>query len=254
MKFDLAFTPAYMNAAGSLGYAPATHGPVDLARLGAFITNPVSWARRTPAHALRYADYPGGFLLHTGHPNPGFKTVMRRYGPVWRRAPVPVIVHLIPASPEEATRMARQLEGLPGVGGVEIGLPPETEPGAAVEMARAAAGELPVVLRLPLARAVALAKAVSVDRAGADVAAFSLCPPRGALPTPDGKLAFGRLYGPGVFPLALATVQEMAAAGLPVIAAGGIYTQEQAQTMLNAGALAVQLDTVLWRGEFTFQE
>jgi len=44
----------------------------------------------------------------------------------------------------------------------------------------------------------------------------------------------------------------MAAAGLPVIAGGGVYTPEQAQALLDAGALAVQLDSVLWRGEFSF--
>jgi dihydroorotate dehydrogenase (NAD+) catalytic subunit len=253
MKFDLAFTPPFMNAAGSLGYAPDPHGPVELARLGAFVTNPISMERRTPAHAVRYAEYPGGFLLHNGHPNAGFNVVLRRYAPVWRRSPLPVIVHLLPAHPDEAARMARRLEGLPGVGGVEIGLPPEAEPGAAVEMARAAAGELPVVLRLPLGRAEALAAAVAADRVGAGVAAFSLGPPRGVLPIAGGAFASGRLYGPGIFPLALAAVQAMAAAGLPVIAAGGIYSSDQAQAMLAAGALAVQLDTVLWRGEFIFE-
>lgn len=252
MKFDLVLTRPFMNAAGSLGYAPDAHGPVELRRLGAFITNPISWERRTPAQAQRYAAYPGGFLLHTGLPNPGFNAVLRRYAPVWRRSPLPVIVHLIPSRPDEAARMARGLEGLPGVAGIEIGLPPDIPAGAAVEMGRAAAGELPVVLRLPLERAAALAAAVAADRGGAGAAAFSLGPPRGALPVPGEKPVAGRLYGPGVFPLALAATQAMAAAGLPVIAAGGVYTPEQAQALLDAGALAVQLDSVLWRGEFSF--
>jgi dihydroorotate dehydrogenase len=39
----------------------------------------------------------------------------------------------------------------------------------------------------------------------------------------------------------------MGGQGLPVIGAGGIYTLEQAQAMLAAGALAVQLDGIIWK-------
>ena len=61
----------------------------------------------------------------------------------------------------------------------------------------------------------------------------------------------GRLYGPALFPQALAGVRGLAQAGVPVIGAGGVYSQAQAQAMLAAGALAVQLDAVLWRGNLT---
>ena len=45
---DLAIHPPFMNAAGCLGFAPNPRGPVDLGRLGAFVTNPVSLAPRQP--------------------------------------------------------------------------------------------------------------------------------------------------------------------------------------------------------------
>ena len=71
MKYELPFRSPFLNAAGSLGFAPDPHSPLDLSRLGAFITNPVSSQPRTPASGPRYLPFSGGFLLHTGHPNPG---------------------------------------------------------------------------------------------------------------------------------------------------------------------------------------
>lgn len=249
MKLDLAFDPPWMNAAGSLGFAPDRHGPVDLSRLGAFVTDPISLEKRSPAHGERYLAYPGGFLLHTGYPNPGLRTAIRRYGEGWGRSPVPVLVHLLCQRVDELSQAVQRLEGIPGVAGIELGFPPEIEVQLASGLIQAAAGELPVIVRLPLERAVEMAAALTKKDAQADsLAAFSLGPPRGLLPTPDGSLARGRLYGPGVFPLALRAVKALSAFGVPVIGGGGVYQMEQAEAMLRAGAAAVQLDAVLWRG------
>ena len=79
-------------------------------------------------------------------------------------------------------------------------------------------------------------------------------PPRGSLPGPGKELLSGRLYGPGIFPLALNTVETLCALGFPVIGAGGVYAKEQALAMLEAGALAVQLDTVLWKTDTDLRE
>jgi dihydroorotate dehydrogenase (NAD+) catalytic subunit len=56
------------------------------------------------------------------------------------------------------------------------------------------------------------------------------------------------MYGPAVFPLALRAVAKLAGVGVPVIGAGGVYQPEDAVAMLGAGALAVQIDTALWKG------
>jgi dihydroorotate dehydrogenase len=58
----------------------------------------------------------------------------------------------------------------------------------------------------------------------------------------------GRLYGPGILPMALRAVQELTRLGIPTIGAGGIYTRENKDAMLATGALAVQLDSVVWLG------
>jgi len=61
-------------------------------------------------------------------------------------------------------------------------------------------------------------------------------------------LLHGRLYGPAIFPQALEATNDLVERGIPVVAAGGIYSSTQIDAMLAAGARAVQLDTWLWRG------
>lgn len=245
-KFDLSFQPPLMNAAGTLGFAPDPRGPVDLSPLGAFVTNPVSLLPRTPAQERGCLTYPGGFLLHTGYPNPGIRTVLRRCAARWERSERPIIVHVLAQHGEEVFRIIQQLEKLDNMAGVELGMPPDAAPELVSELVSAGLGERPVIARLPLERAVELA-CVAVE---AGAAAISLGAPRGALPGSLGKLVRGRLYGPSLFPLALEIVRQVAHQGIPVIGAGGVYQRPQAEAMLRAGAAAVQLDAVLWRGGF----
>jgi dihydroorotate dehydrogenase len=221
---------------------------VDLSRLGAFVTNPVSLRPRAPAQGKRYFDFTGGFLLHTGYPNPGLKAVLRRYAGQWRRAALPVLVHLLPNNADEVSYMLQQLEQAPGVVGAEIGLPPDMDADSAARLARTAAGELPLVVRLPLERARDLLDTAGMAFSETGVAAVSLGPPRGSLPEPGRSMAHGRMYGPALFPLVLEVVQSIARLGIPVIAAGGVYSAQDVDALLTAGAMAVQLDAVLWKG------
>jgi len=243
-KHDLAFDPPVMNAAGSLGFFPDLHGSIDWGMLGAFITNPVSLTPRTPAHGNRFEAFPGGFLLHTGYPNPGLSQVLRRHARHWSRSPIPVIIHLLARGTAEVAMMARRLETVEGVNGLEVGVVSDASAEMVVALTQAASGELPVIMHLPLERSVELASAAI--QAGA--VAISLAPPRGILPTQAGELVQGRLYGPAILPLTLRMVHELTVKGIPTIGAGGIYTQEHTKAMLAAGAMAVQLDSLLWRG------
>ena len=242
-KFDLSFTRPLMNAAGMLGFAPELRGPLDLGQLGAFITSPIGLSPRSPAHGERCLAYPGGFLLHTGYPNPGLNAVLRHHAARWGRSPIPVIVHLLGQGPDDLAAMARRLETVPGVMGLELGFPKEAGAELVQAFMRAAEGELPVIARVPLEQAQELAPVAMLGGA----AAISLGAPRGALPLPDGGVAQGRLYGPALYPLALSAVRTLSQAGIPVIGAGGVYSAVQVQAMRTAGALAVQLDAVLWR-------
>ena len=139
--------------------------------------------------------------------------------------------------------MTRKLEMVEGVMGLEVGVDSDASVNLVTTLTQAAYGELPVIMRLPMERCIELAK--GAINAGA--VAISLAPPRGAYPADDGELVRGRLYGPAILPVALRVVHELSQLGIPVIGAGGVYSQQHANAMLAAGALAVQLDSVFWR-------
>lgn len=237
--------PPLMNAAGSLGFAPDARASVDWEEFGAFVTNPFSARVRRPAAKHRWQSYPGGAILHTGHPNPGFDHALYRFSARWAQSPVPVVVHLLAASPEVIRDQVMKLETLENILAVEIGFPDNISSGETDEVLSAAFGELPVVARIPLMQAVEMAPVV--EDAGAS--AISLGAPRGALPAEDG-IAAGRMFGPGVFPLSLQVTRELAGLALPVIAGGGVFTRSQVEAYINAGAAAVQVDLALWRGDW----
>lgn len=242
-KYDLPLDPPLMNAAGMLGFAPEARHAFAWRGLGAFVTNPVSLASRSPAHGTRWLPYPGGFLLHSGHPNPGLKAVLRQYAARWANSELPVVVHVLANTALEVAEMTMRLEAQEGVAALELGLPPELDPAGALAFVQAALGELPVIVRLPLGDAQRYAAGLLESGA----AAFSLGAPRGVLANPSGGLVSGRLYGPGSLPLALAETRALAALGLPVLGAGGIYRPADLQAFYAAGAAGIQLDTVLWR-------
>ena len=243
-RYELGLKLPWMNAAGILGFAPDADRRVDYSCLGVFVTHPVSMSPRTPAHGRRYIPFPGGFLLHTGFPNPGFKAIVRRYRDAWRRSAVPVWVHLISHLPEEVEQMVLSLEELPGVSGIELGLASDIDASLAVPLIQAAQGELPLVVQIPLDRVDELVAGIVKQYPRV---VLSLGPPRGKLPVSGSGMLTGRMYGPAVFPKALMALERALDYDASVIAGGGIYTQKQARLMLDAGALAVQLDALIWR-------
>lgn len=253
-KADVLLSPPLANASGSLGFAPDLHGALEWARFGAFFTNPISLAPRRPAATSDCLEFPGGFLLHSGYPNPGLRRVLEQYAPAWGRSSLPVIVSLLPQAMADVPQMLARLEGLPGVMGVELSLPPGVGRGALLELAQAAFGELAVILRLPVNEALELVG--GADGAGleplleAGLSAISLGAPRGALPqwiNAQPRLVYGRLYGPHLFPQTLAAAHALAKIGAPLLAGPGVYTPGQARALLDCGVLAVQLDALLWR-------
>jgi len=240
-KRDLVLKHPYVNAPGTLGFAPDPHQMPFLSRLGAFTTNPVSRKSRQPAGNRVCLPFKGGVLLHTGHPNPGIQRVISRNRHRWADAPLPIIVHLLAEYPETLYEMVRKLEGLENVQAVEIGIPPGCDSSLLEAFMEAASGELPLILSLS-PQEITLLETVKNSQARA----VHLAPPRGTLPNPKGELVSGRLYGPATFPILLQALKTVLHAQLDVIASGGVTTQKQAEILLNTGAVAVSLGIVLW--------
>ena len=241
-KRDLVVRMPFTNAAGFLGCDSAARESVDFASLGAYLTPPFSLQPRSAAQGPRWLPYPGGFLLHTGIPNPGLRAAIRRHRRHWAILPCPVIVHLLVDGPEDAREAVRWIESVDEVAGLEIGLGEVDERQAALVVA-ASVGEVPLIAQLPLGTAVS----VFVAAAEAGAQAISIGAPRGALPGTGGAPVHGRLYGPAIFPFALHAVTRLKEhLRVPVFAGGGVYRREQAVALLRAGAVAVQLDGVMW--------
>jgi dihydroorotate dehydrogenase (NAD+) catalytic subunit len=180
-KRDLVLQTPFTNAAGFLGCDGAARQATNFERLGAYVTPHLSLQPRSPANGPRLLPYPGGFLLHTGHPNPGLRAAVRHERHHWALLPCPVIVHLLVQGPEDAREAARWLESADEVGGLEIGLG-EVDERQVSALVTASIGEVPLIAHLSLGTAVS----VFVAAAEAGAQALSIGAPRGALPGPDG--------------------------------------------------------------------
>jgi dihydroorotate dehydrogenase len=206
-----------MNAAGTMGFTPDPRAELNMDAFGAFVTNPISLRRRLPTAQPALIEYPGGFLLHTGLPNPGLSAVLKKYSGRWARADLPIIVHLMADRPEETKQMVQTLENVENVMAAELGFAPLLADDILLITLEMCLGELPLIFSLPTEQVLTLGP--RLIREGAD--AISLSAPRGALTTGAGQLTTGRLYGQSLFPLALETVHAAAKIGLPIIGAGG---------------------------------
>lgn len=239
---NLGLVSPWMNAAGFMGYLPQHPGDEKFTP-GAFVTNSISLLPRSPAHNRTVLATPGGFLLHTGHPNPGLKSVVKSYAHKWRNLAVPIWAHLLVTTAYECEEMTRELENLENVTALELGLPPGIGTKKQLELIRAAVGELPIFVCQPLDE---------INRSLIDQLpvlgdiGVVITAPRGVL-MQKGKTISGRLFGPALYPSALAALCRLCGAGLPIVAGCGIYSIEQGEEALATGAAAVQVDGWCWQ-------
>ncbi len=246
-KLGLALTSPLIAGSGAVGYADAWPAGIAPEMFGAIITAPISWRPRRGQGAARLAELPGGFLLTTGDHNPGYRRVMQGHDGDWRRLGVPVIVALAASAPEDWERLAGVLDEESGAAGLELHLPhiAHRSDAAAWIGAVRRATTLPLLVKLPTQRAVALAS--TCVSAGADALVIGSAPMAAGLAA-DGALIEGPVAGPVAFPFTLYALRAVAALdlGLPLVAAGGICQPEDAELCFASGAVAVQVRSVLW--------
>lgn len=263
-KSGLALANPVMPAAGCFGFGAEYARLVDLEALGAIVVGPVTAGPRRGTDPPRTVVVPGGVLLHTGLANPGIAAVVRRYGRVWARSPVPVIVHVAGTSAQEAASCCRRLTSIEEVAAIELGLADSIELDAAcdiIEAARVTVSQ-PLIVRLPLTTADSLCRAAV--ESGADALTIA-APPRGTVPLsavnepdndapqlpqsePSERFMTGRLYGRFVLPLAIRALRRVAEmVSVPLIGCGGIHEIKDGRAFLQAGATAIQIGGALWR-------
>jgi hypothetical protein len=152
-----------------------------------------------------------------------------------------VVVHLMADRPEETQAMAHALEEVENVRAVELGFAPLLADEIVLLAIEVSRGELPLIASLP-AEQVLRVGGPAIERGAS---AISIAAPRGTL-SRDGITVSGRLYGQSLFPTSLELVSAGAKAGIPIIGAGGVVSQLEAEAMMAAGAIGVQMDSRLW--------
>ena len=246
-KQGLALESPLIAGSGAVGYADAWPPGVTPDQFGAVVTPPISWRPRRGQAAARLAEVPGGFVLTTGDHNPGCRRVLQDHDGAWRRLGVPVIVALAASATEDWGRLAASVDEESGAAGLELQLPHIAHRNDAAAWIGAArrATTLPLLVKLPTPRAVALAS--TCVSAGADALVIGTAPLAIGL-TPDGGLVEGPVAGPVAFPFTLHAVRAVGALnlGAPLVAAGGITRPEDVRRCLELGAVAVQVRSLAW--------
>ena len=247
-------------ASGVFGYGTEYADVVDVNRLGAIFTRGTTLRPRLGNASPRAILTPSGLINAVGLHNPGVNAVLERYADRWSTWDVPVIVNICAETVNDYAELARRLDGHHGVGGIELNLScPNSDAGglqfaldagaaASVVSAVRAATELPVLAKLSPAAADPRTIARALVEAGVDAISAVNSMPALAVDrrarTPFLGNVYGGFSGPALKPIALRVVFEVAQrVKVPVVAAGGIASLEDALDFLMAGASAVQVGT-----------
>ena len=258
-KRGLLLANPVMAASGTFGYGLELAKVFDIQRLGAIVCKGTTLRRRRGNPQLRTVETPAGMLNSIGLQNIGVEALIRDMAPIWVTWRVPVIVNIAGESIDEYARLARRLDGVPGVSGLELNIScpnvanglefgSDPEMAAAVTAAVTRETTLPVIVKLTPNVSDIAAVARAVAEAGADALTLINTYPAMAIDVKSRRPAlgwtFGGLSGPALKPIALRLVYlVVAAVDVPVIGCGGIMTGLDAIEYLLAGASAVQVGT-----------
>jgi dihydroorotate dehydrogenase (NAD+) catalytic subunit len=248
-----------MAASGTFGYGLEMAKELDIQRLGAIVCKGTTLRRRRGNPQPRTVETPAGMLNSIGLQNMGVEALIRDIAPIWATWRVPVVVNIAGESIEEYARLARRLDGVAGVSGLELNIScPNVatgmEFGSSPQMAAAVTAAvrrettLPVIVKLtPNVSDIASVARAAAD-AGADALTLINTFPAMAIDVKNRRPAlgwtFGGLSGPALKPIALRLVYQTAAAvDVPLIGCGGIMSGLDAMEYIMAGASAVQVGT-----------
>jgi dihydroorotate dehydrogenase (NAD+) catalytic subunit len=250
-------------ASGTFGYGTEYADVVEVQRLGAICCKGTTLRPRIGNPTPRVTETPGGMLNSIGLQNPGVDAVIERYAPTWSAWKVPVIVNAAGESIADFAEVARRLDGVPGVAGIELNIscPNVGKGGIQFAIDASAAGEvtaavrratdLPLLVKLspnvadirPVARAIADAGADALTAINT-LSGIAVAPGRGQ---PLLGNVYGGLSGPAVKPVALRIVYEASqAVDIPVVAIGGVTELADVLDFLAVGAVAVQVGTAIF--------
>jgi dihydroorotate dehydrogenase (NAD+) catalytic subunit len=250
-------------ASGTFGYGVEYGDVVEVDRLGAICCKGTTLKPRIGNVTPRVTETPGGMLNSIGLQNPGVDAVIEKYAGTWTGWRTPVIVNVAGESVGDYVAVVRRLEGVPGVGGIELNISCpnvgkgglqfaiDADAAASVTAAVRRVTDLPLLVKLspnvadvrPIARAIA--------DAGADALTAVNTLSGIALTASRDRPLLGNVYGgvsgPAIKPIALRIVYEVAqVVDVPIVAIGGVTSLGDVLDYVAAGAVAVQVGTAIF--------
>lgn len=234
----------WMNAAGTGGFAIDKEFLRAFPAMKVFVTNPISFSSRQPSNHRGIYPSEGGFLLHSGWPNPGLYQIIKKYKDQWSRSTLPVIVNLLVNDPNETKKMVQMLEEIDNILAIEFSFGKDDSASLVFENLDAGFGKLPVIAKIPLER---IQEDWLDEIKQKPVEAISLQSPRGIINN-QGKFVQGRLFGPSILPITMQAVKSAARLNIPVLAGAGVIDLNHIDGLFELGMYAFQFYEWGWRG------
>jgi len=248
-----------MTASGTFSNGVEYARMFDIQRLGAIVSKAITVKPRRGNVQPRIVETAAGMLNSIGLQNIGIDAILKDVSPIWATWRVPVIANIAGESVADYAELARRLDGVAGVSGIEIniscpnvesGLDFGVEPRAAAEVTHAVRHQtdLPLIVKLSPNVTDIVSMAAAVADAGADAVTLINTFPAMRIDVANRRPALGwgsgGLSGPALKPIALRMVYQVARAlDIPIIGCGGVMCGEDAVEFLMAGASAVQVGT-----------
>lgn len=249
-----------MTASGTFGYAMEFKSLVDLDQLGGAIVKGLSLEPSKGNPPPRIAETACGMLNAIGLENVGLDLFIEKKVPFLSKLKTPVFVNIYGSTVEAYGELARRLNDVDAVAGIEVNIscPNVKEGGVAFGSDPLMAHEVTQVVRRRYTKHLTVKLspnvtdiaqiAKSVEDAGANAVSLinTITGMAIDIHTRKPKIAniTGGLSGPAIKPVAVRMVWQAAqAVQVPVIGIGGIMHAEDAIEFIIAGATAVQVGT-----------
>lgn len=250
-----------LTASGTFGTGEELADFIDLNKLGAVVVKGVTLLPREGNPMPRIAECAGGMLNAIGLQNPGIDRFISEKTPFFEKFKIPFLVNISGYQPAEYGELAKRLEAVPSVAGIEVnvscpnvryskGAVFAKDPRAVGLITRLVKKNTKKTVIIKLSPEVSDIKIIAkaAEDNGAD--ALSLINTISGMAIdintrrPKIKNIMGGLSGPAIKPVGIRCVwQVYNTVKIPLIGMGGIMNVSDAIEYLLAGATAVAVGT-----------
>lgn len=249
-----------MAASGTFGYGEEYRDYIPINRLGALITKGISLKPQAGNPPPRLVETTGGMLNAIGLQNIGVNALLEEKVSRLKKFGTPIIINIFGTTLKEYEEVARRLEGIRGIAGLEVniscpnlksgGISFGTDPREVFKVVSKVrkSSSRPILVKLSPNVTDITVIARSAEEAGADAISLinTLTGMAVDVETRAPKLGniTGGLSGPAIKPIALRMVWEVYnKVNIPIIGMGGIINAQDALEFIIVGASAVQIGT-----------